>query len=146
MILWVNQMWKCLSCHKSVTHCRIPHTRVPSDNFPQLICIELSRILNIHTALFNRQNTVNLVFLFISPHHVDVSSRPILTNACTQLQQGWDPVRSPVCAPLSICPWLYSPCGPWLLFQFLNLYAVSRTSWTGDEPVARPLPAHTTQT
>jgi hypothetical protein len=38
---------------------------------------------------------------------------------------------------------LYSPCGPWPLFQFLNLYTVSRTPWTGDQPVARPSPAHT---
>jgi hypothetical protein len=35
---------------------------------------------------------------------------------------------------------LYSPCGPWSLFQFLNLYTVGRTPWTGDQPVARPLP------
>jgi hypothetical protein len=25
---------------------------------------------------------------------------------------------------LSIYLWLYSPCGPWLLFQFLGLYTV----------------------
>jgi hypothetical protein len=37
--------------------------------------------------------------------------------------------------------------GPWPLCQFLNLYTVRRTLWTGDQPVARPLPAHrTTQT
>jgi hypothetical protein len=37
--------------------------------------------------------------------------------------------------------------GPWPLFQFLNLYTVGRTTWTGDQPVARPLPTHrTTQT
>jgi hypothetical protein len=43
--------------------------------------------------------------------------------------------------------WLYSPCGPWPLFQFLNLYTVGRTPWPGDQPVARPLPTHrTTQT
>jgi hypothetical protein len=36
---------------------------------------------------------------------------------------------------------------PWSLFQFLNLYTVSRTPWTGDQPLTRPLPAHrTTQT
>jgi hypothetical protein len=47
----------------------------------------------------------------------------------------------------SIYLWLYSPCGPWQLFQFLNLYTVGRTSWTGDQSLARPLPAHmTTQT
>jgi hypothetical protein len=33
--------------------------------------------------------------------------------------------------------------GPWPL----DLYAVGRTPWTGDQPVARPLPTHrTTQT
>jgi hypothetical protein len=37
--------------------------------------------------------------------------------------------------------------GPWPLFQFLDLYTVCRTSWTGDQPVARSLPTHrTTQT
>jgi hypothetical protein len=39
--------------------------------------------------------------------------------------------------------WLYSPCGRWPLFQFLNLYIVGRSPWTGDQPVARPLPTHT---
>jgi hypothetical protein len=38
--------------------------------------------------------------------------------------------------------WLHSPFGPWPLFQFLNLYRVGRTPWTGDQPVARPLPTH----
>jgi hypothetical protein len=32
--------------------------------------------------------------------------------------------------------------GPWPLFQFRNLYTVGRTPWTGDQPVARPLPKH----
>jgi hypothetical protein len=36
------------------------------------------------------------------------------------------------------------PFGPWPLFQFLNLDIVGRTPWTGDQPVARPLPAHRT--
>jgi hypothetical protein len=38
--------------------------------------------------------------------------------------------------------------GPWpLFFSFLNLYTFGRTPWTGDQPVARPLPAYkTTQT
>jgi hypothetical protein len=46
---------------------------------------------------------------------------------------------------LSICLWLYNPCGPWLLFQFLNLYTVGRTPWRGINPVARPLPTHGTK-
>jgi hypothetical protein len=40
--------------------------------------------------------------------------------------------------------WLYSPCGPWPLFQLPNLYTVGRSPWTGDQPVARQLPAHRT--
>jgi hypothetical protein len=43
--------------------------------------------------------------------------------------------------------WLYSPREPRPLFQFLNLYTVGMTPWTGDQPVARPLPTRrTTQT
>jgi hypothetical protein len=35
----------------------------------------------------------------------------------------------------------------WPLFNSFNFYTVGRTPWTGDEPVARPLPTHrTTQT
>jgi hypothetical protein len=49
--------------------------------------------------------------------------------------------------PLSICLWLYSPFGPSPLLQFLNLHTLGMTSWTEDQPVARPLPVHrTTQT
>jgi hypothetical protein len=41
--------------------------------------------------------------------------------------------------------WLYSP----LLdlerfFGFMIFYTVGRTPWTGDQPIARPLPAHRT--
>jgi hypothetical protein len=37
--------------------------------------------------------------------------------------------------------------GAYPLFQFLIFYAVGGTPWTGDQPVARPLPVHrTTQT
>jgi hypothetical protein len=36
--------------------------------------------------------------------------------------------------------------GPWLLFSFLILYTIGITPWTGDQPVARPLPTHRTQT
>jgi hypothetical protein len=31
-------------------------------------------------------------------------------------------------------------------FQFLNPYKIGRNPWTGDQPVARPLPTHRTQT
>jgi hypothetical protein len=42
---------------------------------------------------------------------------------------------------------LHPSVGPCPLFSFLILYTVSRTPWTGDQTVARPLPVHrTTQT
>jgi hypothetical protein len=34
--------------------------------------------------------------------------------------------------------------GPWPLLHFFNLYTVGRALWTGDQPVARPLPTHRT--
>jgi hypothetical protein len=43
-------------------------------------------------------------------------------------------------------PWLYSPLSDLnSVFSFLILYTVSRTPWTEDQPVARPLPTHITQ-
>jgi hypothetical protein len=36
------------------------------------------------------------------------------------------------------------PFGPWPLLQFLTLYTVGRTPWTGDQPVEWPLPTHRT--
>jgi hypothetical protein len=46
---------------------------------------------------------------------------------------------------LSICLWLYSPLlDLGRFFSFLILYTVGRTPWTGDQPVAGPLPTHRT--
>jgi hypothetical protein len=44
--------------------------------------------------------------------------------------------------------WLYSPLlGLGHFYSVLSLYTIGRTPWTGDQPVARPLPTHrTTQT
>jgi hypothetical protein len=49
---------------------------------------------------------------------------------------------------LSVYLWPYSPLlGLGRFFSFLILHTVSRTPWTGDQAVARPLPTHrTTQT
>jgi hypothetical protein len=42
----------------------------------------------------------------------------------------------------SIAFWTFTP-----FFSFLILHTIGRTPWTGDQPVARPLPTHgTTQT
>jgi hypothetical protein len=40
--------------------------------------------------------------------------------------------------------WFYSPSDLGRFFSFLILYTVGRTPWTGDQPVARPLPTHRT--
>jgi hypothetical protein len=43
--------------------------------------------------------------------------------------------------------WLYSPRGPWSLFQFHDHFTDGRTPWASDQLVARLLPKHThTQT
>jgi hypothetical protein len=60
---------------------------------------------------------------------------------------------------LSLCPmhwkqtnrnsslWPYIPLDLGRFFSFWILYTISRTAWTGDQLVARPLPTHrTTQT
>jgi hypothetical protein len=35
---------------------------------------------------------------------------------------------------LAVSLWPCSPCEPWPLFQFLNLYTVGKTPWTGGQP------------
>jgi hypothetical protein len=46
---------------------------------------------------------------------------------------------------LPIYLWLYSPLsGLGSFFSFFIFYMVGRTLWTGDQPVARPLPTHRT--
>jgi hypothetical protein len=41
---------------------------------------------------------------------------------------------------LSLSLWLYNLLLDLDFFSFLILYAVGRTPWRGDQPVARPLP------
>jgi hypothetical protein len=41
---------------------------------------------------------------------------------------------------LSIYLWLYSLVDFGRFFRFLILYTFSRTPWTGDQPIASPLP------
>jgi hypothetical protein len=43
-----------------------------------------------------------------------------------------------------LCMVLQPFCGPLPHFQFLTLYTVGRTPWTGDQPVARALPTRKT--
>jgi hypothetical protein len=39
---------------------------------------------------------------------------------------------------------LYLFVGHWALFKFFILYTIGRDPWTGDQHVARPLPAYRT--
>jgi hypothetical protein len=51
----------------------------------------------------------------------------------------------PITDYLSIYLWLYSPLlDLGRFFSFLTLYRVGRTPWTGEQPVARPLPTRKT--
>jgi hypothetical protein len=50
-----------------------------------------------------------------------------------------------LCDSLFIHQWLYNPLlGPGPFFSFIILHIVGRTLWTGDQPIARPLPTHRT--
>jgi hypothetical protein len=54
-------------------------------------------------------------------------------------------VNQALCLGLSVYLWLYSPfLDLGRFFNFLILYTVGRTLWTGDQTCARPLPAHRT--
>jgi hypothetical protein len=48
------------------------------------------------------------------------------------------PTYLPTYLPTTVQPFV----GSSPLFSFLILYTAGRTSWTGDKPVARPLPTH----
>jgi hypothetical protein len=52
------------------------------------------------------------------------------------------PIKKNLSISLSVALQIFF--GTWPLFQFLNLYTVGRTPWTGDRSVARPLPTHRT--
>jgi hypothetical protein len=88
------------------------------------ICRALSKLKGVTT-----QKTVRFITKIIKSRNMFYLS--ICLSVCLS-----------VC--LSIYLWLYSPCGPWSLFQFLTLYTIGRTPLTGFQPVARPLSTHRT--
>jgi hypothetical protein len=72
--------------------------------------------------------------------HVSACHSTVWSNEAGSAWIDWD-------SDVGFHLWLYSPCGPWPLFQFLNLFTVGRTPWTVVQPVSRPLHIHrTTQT
>jgi hypothetical protein len=48
------------------------------------------------------------------------------------------------CVFILFFEWLYSPCGPWPLFQSPNLFTIGRTRGANDQLITRPLPKHRT--
>jgi hypothetical protein len=79
-----------------------------------------------------------------------ITACPQRVSNCTNINTIWSIV--PQCHKMSdywelsnYLPWLYSPlldlCR---FFSFFISYKVGRTIWTGDQPVARPLPIHRT--
>jgi hypothetical protein len=61
---------------------------------------------------------------------------------CQVINQNLLATLSTHMAPFLFLSVALQPFGPWLIFSFLTLYTVSRTPWTGDQPIARPLPTH----
>jgi hypothetical protein len=98
----------------------------------------------------------NLSLLRVSNHTWDETAQfTIAARGCLH-SKSWDRAAGLSCdiiltfirQLLLLLLWIYSPLlGPGRFFSFLVLYTVGRTTWTGDRPVARPLPTHrTTQT
>jgi hypothetical protein len=54
------------------------------------------------------------------------------------------PAPTPTPTPTPTYLWLYSPLDLGRFFSLLIFYTVGWTPWTGDQPVARPLPTHRT--
>jgi hypothetical protein len=78
---------------------------------------------------------------------------PICLSVCLSIYLSVRPSARPPFRPSSrppVCPYVHPSMAflpLWTLcrfFSFLILYAVHRTSWTGDQPVARSLPTHKT--
>jgi hypothetical protein len=67
---------------------------------------------------------VNTVQTYIPTRHIKTKQQH--TNVLIYLL---------LCSPFAV---------PWRLFSFLIFYTASRTSWTADQPFARPLPTHRT--
>jgi hypothetical protein len=69
----------------------------------------------------------------------EASDRPLILS-CSHSCTISTSVTEDRLSQISVYPWLYSPCGPWPLFQFLDLHTVGRTPSAGDQLVVRPLP------
>jgi hypothetical protein len=83
------------------------------------------------------QNVTELLFVFGQDNYISACSIMQLVSKC-HLH-----IRKTLLSCLSVA---LQPLWTLAVFQFLNLYKVGRTPWTGDQPVSRPLPTHRKKT
>jgi hypothetical protein len=101
----------------------------------------------IRACLHTFHTTKTKFFTIMWPYYTTSFRRiPIYLSICPSVRPSVrPPARPSVCLSVYLCGAL-QPFS-WPIFQFLNIYTVGRTPWTGDQPAARPLPTHrTTQT
>jgi hypothetical protein len=107
----------------------------------------LFRVIRLLTFLKEVKRAEIIVMLFLSVlSPLSFWTSWLISWNLVWMLSHWRPPRPRNPIYLSICIWLYSPCGPCPLFSFLILYTVGRTPWMGDQPVARLQPTYTTQT
>jgi hypothetical protein len=87
---------------------------------------------------------MNGVISFVTtPSKCDLNSDPHFSASSTAVADVSHLLVTFILLLLLLLLWLYSPLlGLDRFFSFLVLYTVDRTPWTGDQPVARPLPTH----
>jgi hypothetical protein len=128
-------------------HLAYPATIVMRVNF-QLRTFSYDYILPRETendGSFNYLTNLNKLFAMVIKSFHFVNTQPNnLTHRITESTFHFlKPHYRYICLSMALQPFV----GLWPLFSFLILYTVGRTPWTGDQPVARPLPTHrTTQT
>jgi hypothetical protein len=118
----------------------------------QLILVSESCGTRDHILLFQTRNSSNLegqVPIFLSPRNrvaqiydqAVFRFRRLLRLAGLRWKYSTPPSHGIVIIDKTwpyIYLLLYSPCGPWPLFQCLNIYTADKTSCTVNQSVARP--------
>jgi hypothetical protein len=115
--------------------------------------VSITRVSAVFTMICSRLSISlcwNFIFYcFIASHTCPLplykSCFLLLERNCLSYWPVAQPTDSPIYSSLEV---LTSHRDNWtqlLLFNFLIFYAVSRTPWTGDQPITRLLPAHKAQ-
>jgi hypothetical protein len=102
---------------------------VPTTNFKFWSCTPTSSVFQV--IAFREDFQSKFLQLLLSNHLCNSYYLFDLNNL----------TRGPSVRPSTALQPFFGPCP---LFQFLNLYIVGRTTWTGNQPVAKPLPKHRT--